>query len=312
MKSIGATKFSKLRRLILPSFSVCLLFTLAGCNDDEANYCPDVEPAITVGAINFMQQATAKNNLLSCHNCYNDNSALLEDTLATIEYNLALPIDIIELDVELFSDNAIITHQPDGTGVPLHMVLENSLLVGANKVLFLELKNKLSTVEQADYLLNAINEYLGRIRIDRGDISPKPIVVRTAVDIDSTLIFNERLSSATYSHLEEFVKTSHILYPKSTKATLDEVQQAYQCGSEMVEFSVRKGSQALDVKLSFASSLGLATNVYTLNESNYQEVIINGGKQSDVLTIKKEEVSAISSERSTSLYEQVLALVTRQ
>jgi len=312
MKSIGAIKFSRLHRLILPSLSVCILITLTGCNDDEANYCPDVEPATNVGSINFIQQATAKSNLLSCHNCYNDNSALLADTLATIEYNLALPIDIIELDIELFSDKAIITHQPDGSGVPLDMVLQDSLLVGANKVLFLELKNKLNTVEQADYLLDTIDEYLEKISIDRGEISPKPIVVRTAVDIDSTLIFNKRLSSAAYSHLEEFVKTSHILYPKSTKATLDEVQQAYQCGSEMVEFSVRKGTEALDIKLSLASSLGLATNVYTLDENNYQDVIAKGGKQSNVLTVKKEESSSASQVRTESLYEKISTLISQQ
>lgn len=312
MKFLGCNTLGGLGKSVLISASAFTLLSLSGCNDDDANYCPTIEPSVNVDGINFIQQAVSKATLISCHNCYNDNSELLEDTLAVIEYNLALPIDIIELDIELLSDKALITHQADGSGVPLKEVLENGVLVGADKFVFLELKNSLSSTEQADYLLEEIDAYFNKVRTERGDLTVKPIVIRTAVDIDSTIIINERLASSIYSHLEGLVKTSHILYPKNTKATLSEVQQAYQCGSEMVEFSVRKGSQALGVKLSFASSLGLATNVYTLDKNNYQEVIANGGKQSDVLTIKKEEVSANSSERTTSLYEQVLTLITRQ
>jgi hypothetical protein len=66
-----------------------------------------------------------------------------------------------------------------------------------------------------------------------------------------------------------------------------EITTAHQCGFHMVELDVRLGVDVILSLNAYAETLGLAVNVFTLNQDNFEELVSELKHDVDILTIEE-------------------------
>lgn len=298
-------------------FPILLLALVQGCFDQSGTkYCPNVEPAVNADS-NFFAHTnhsidfvgTSDHQLaISCHNCYENLSSQAFETNRYIESAIASNVDFIELDIVMSDTTGQVPHvsHEDRTSGPLFTdIIANPFLINASQILFIEIKGPLDLKANIRGFINSLMQH----RFDNGSFAyfnPQRFTVIRSIETDKTLArFREVLAEEEFAGIRPFVKFSRLFYPKETSKMFNEIDQVYSCGFHMVEFDTRLGIEAIKLLASYADTLGLAINVFTLDESNYLPFVSELKYDVDVLTV---EAGAFSEDAERSLFQKVREL----
>gem|GEM_PF-5844603 len=276
------------------SFSILL----SACNSSDDSYCQNATPVEYTGLsifTNINQPVTVladSDNMLAlaCHNCYQNNNEFLADSLYKIESAIVEGADLIELDITLSKDKAIsfkVSHENESVGVAFDQLIAQPSLVSSEQLLFLEIKDEIETLKQ-------VRDFLGILKSHKHPsgryayLNDNRFVIIRNIDNNNTLArFRTVLAEPDFADIKPYVKLSRLYYKKTESQMYQEITTAHQCGFHMVELDLRLG---LDVILSLnahAEDLGLAVNVFTLNQENYEELMLALKHDVDIFTIEE-------------------------
>lgn len=289
----GLLKFSHNQIIMI----LCLIL-LYGCGEPEGNYCHDTVPieySLQSIFANVNQSITvvpesANMLALACHNCYQNNNTSLTDTISEIEFALKGSADLIELDISLANDMEsvfTVSHEGESVGVEFKELISQPSLVNSDQLLFIEIKNEFLNLEITRDFLNILKSqiqpsgqytYLNENRF---------VTIRHIDNNDSLARFRTVLSEQEFSDIKPFIKLSRLYYKKTEAQMYEEITTAHQCGFHMVELDVRLGVDVILSLNAYAETLGLAVNVFTLNQDNFEELVSGLKHDVDILTIEE-------------------------
>jgi len=288
-----------------------------GCNsNDNVEYCPDIEPN-QLSTKSLWQQfnvtvpiSPISENLIgiACHNCYANQSIDILDSHLRIELAIQSQVNAIELDVVFPDENysqPMVSHDLTSSYVPLIDVLNNALLQQSRTMIFIELKGKIVKEQYIRDVLDVLKHYeTSSPQYDY--LNPNRFVAIRSFEHDTTLVTARKvITEVEYLGVQPFIKLSRLHYVKKLKTLKAEVEQAYECGMSMVEFDYRIGSNDIKALNSYAETMGMAVNVFTLDESNYREAIQELKDEVDVITV----TDTLNSENN-SLFERLRLLIS--
>ena len=241
----------------------------------------------------FAKTAFGNVAAIAAHNCYVDNSANQQDSLARtlkrIHAAQTSGADLIELDVCQIGNDILVSHddQEDRKtkSAKLVDVLADPKLRSGSQILFVEIKETRPSKSFANALLQIVSESL--VANPR-----RPIVFRAFEDRRQNLVLiREALAKPDFAHLANSVRFHELIQNKS-KQSVRQVQsrivRSFQSGFQGVEF--RYDSPNLFAKIGYAKSLGLSVTTYTIPHQ-FGEVFVAG---------LREEVDAIVVDYSIS------------
>lgn len=296
---------------------------LQGCNDDNVNYCPDVEPVTFPDTklwqginSNIPQASDTKNKIaVACHNCYDNNSSDALDTFLIIESAIESVVDIVELDIvipELTYQQPMVSHELDSTQVPLESILSNQLLQQSNTILFLEIKGKITNKQYIRDVLDVLMTFLDSSTDFTYFNRERFVALRSFEHLTTLRTVRNVLNENKYSIVKPFIKLSSLHFMKKQSTLLSEVKQSHQCGMNLVEFDYRLGVDNIMELNNYAESLGLAVNVFTIDDSNYQEAVSSLKNSIDVITVNSTLDDEHVNTKELSLFERVRNLIVSQ
>jgi hypothetical protein len=279
-------------------FVIICVFLLCGCGNSEESYCQNVVPieyssrSIFANANQSVTVVPESGNMLAlaCHNCYQNNNASLTNTVGVIEFALEVGADLIELDISLANDKEsvfTVSHEGESVGVEFEQLISQSSLVNSDQLLFIEIKNEFQTLEIIRDFLNILKSqiqpsgqytYLNENRF---------VTIRHIDNNNSLARFRTVLSEQEFSGIKPFIKLSRLYYKKTEAQMYQEITTAHQCGFHMVELDVRLGVDVILSLNAYAETLGLAVNVFTLNQDNFEELVLGLKHDVDILTIEE-------------------------
>jgi len=229
---------------------------------------------------------------ISAHNCYLafvDPPTSLLATRTMIQEAVDGGADLIELDIKSEGDEIVVDHDDDGTvdGALLADVLALPELRDGDQILFLEIKETQPTeafVADLLDLLDARREHYAR--------NGRPVVLRTFLSrLENVALARQLLEAGAYPLIEHYVRLS-VLFGNNDFPVLstfqEKIAQVATDGYGMVEFQYQ--DRNLLGKLSYARSLGLGTNVWTVPVS----------MGAVFTTALREEVDAITTDLSVA------------
>jgi len=279
------------------SFVLLLSILLTGCNSSDVAYCQNATPVEYTGLSIFTNVnqpisvlADSDNMLaLACHNCYENNNELLADSLYKVESAITEGADLIELDITLSQDEGggfVVSHENESVGVAFDQLIAQPSLVNSDQLLFLEIKDEIETLEQ-------VRDFLGLLKSHRHPsgryayLNDSRFVTLRNIDNNNTLArFRTVLAEPDFADIEPYVKLSRLYYKKTEEQMYQEITTAHQCGFHMVELDLRLGHDVILSLNAYAEGLGLAVNVFTLNQDNFEELMLALKHDVDVLTIE--------------------------
>jgi len=224
---------------------------------------------------------------LACHNCYKNNQTSIIYTEERITSAVLNDVDLIELDV-VFEKNEqiVVKHQSISQGPPLTEVLSIPTLIDATQLLFIEIKGEVSAKTDVRLFLDILMSE----RLDNNNFtylnSQRFTILRSAEDEGVLWLLNEVLNEEEYAVIKPYIKLSWLHSVQKEKRIIAEINQAHQCGFHMVEFDLKMGTDSIKNLNAYAESLGMAVNVFTLDESNYFEAVNALKNDVDVLTVE--------------------------
>jgi glycerophosphoryl diester phosphodiesterase len=295
-------------------FLVGILFVLQGCNSEhETSSCLDSLPAVTPETLFFdgvrqpISITADKGNLLAvaCHNCYSEISPDAAVTNNIIEAAIMSHADVIELDVVLPEGRyamPLVSHGMEENSILLEKVISAEVLRDAAQILFIEIKGELNRKQQVRDLLNLLKvqyNHFGELAYFN---SSRFTVLRNIQGYKSLALIRDTLTELAYSDIQPFVKLSQLHTVKSETLITTEIKQAYQCGFHMVELNTQIGTNAIRSLASFAKSLGLGINVFTLHEDNFLDVVENLKDDVDIITIDEFDDFFTHSEKKSIFF----------
>jgi glycerophosphoryl diester phosphodiesterase len=246
---------------------------------------------------------------IACHNCYQNDEVLTSLTEERITSAILNDVDLIELDV-IFEKNEqiVVKHESDSNGQPLANILAIPSLVNATQLLFIEIKGEVTS--KADIrlfleklmlpqLYNGVYSYLNAERFT---------ILRSVENSGVLSIIKEVLNEDEFALIKPYIKLSRLHYNKKEKNIIAEINQAHQCGFHMVEFNLKMGTDVIKNLNSYAQSLGMAVNVFTLDESNYYEAVQVLKDEVDVLTVES-EMGSNASYLGESIFQRIRELL---
>jgi glycerophosphoryl diester phosphodiesterase len=226
---------------------------------------------------------------LACHNCYQNNNEFLADSLYKIESAIVEGADLIELDITLSKSKGFtfkVSHENESVGVAFDQLIAQPSLVNSEQLLFLEIKDEIETLEQ-------VREFLGILKSHRHPsgryayLNDNRFVTLRNIDNNNTLArFRTVLAETDFADIKPYVKLSRLYYQKTEEQMYHEIATAHQCGFHMVELDLRLGLDVILLLNTHAEDLGLAVNVFTLNQENFEELVLALKHDVDVLTIE--------------------------
>ncbi|MDC1255932.1 hypothetical protein N8Z89_00025 [bacterium] len=294
-----------------------LIIALTGCFSDSSKYCPEVEPVVEAGnyffegAIQPIDFVSGSDNPLaiSCHNCYQNSSDSALDTILLIESAIASGVDLIELDVttsEQIDHNLYVSHENDSVGPLLGDVVESQVLINATQILFIEIKGQLDQKESIRSFFRTLMKH----EISNGEyayFNAQRFTVVRSVETDQTLHqFREILTEAEFENIKPFVRLSRLFSPTEESTMYAKIDEVHSCGFHMIELDIRTELTTIKTLNSYAEMKGLSVNVFTVDESNYIEVVSQLKDDVDVITVESRSndgVKFISSNLLQSIKE---------
>lgn len=295
------------------------MVSLQSCNDSDINYCPDITPVVTPET-NFYQNVSlpllsvdnGENSIgITCHNCYDNNSVDANDTMHLIEYAISSGVHFIELDIVIPAEDyngPVISHEQAGSHVLLTDIVSYSGLIESEQLLFLELKGDIASKQDIRDILNVL---MSAKKSNGGFayFNQSRFVTMRAYKHDVTLAtLRDVLLESEYAQILPFIKFSRLHHPKTEQTLLAEIKQSYECGMHMVELDVRLGTDSLILLNAYAETLGLAVNIFTIDESNYRESVQSLKTEVDMLTVEERNISYSAIENS-SLFDRIQTLL---
>jgi hypothetical protein len=294
------------------SFVLFLSILLSACKGSDDTYCQDATPVEYTGSSIFanvnqpVSVLTSSDNMLAlaCHNCYQNNNEFLADSIFKVESAISEGVDLIELDITLSKDKNIIfkvSHENESAGVSFKQLIAQPSLAHSEQLLFIEIKDEIKTLELVREFLNILKSQRhtsGRYAY----LNDSRFVTLRNIDNNNTLArFRTVLAEPNFSDIKDYIKLSRLYYKKTEVQMYQEITTAHQCGFHMVELGITLG---LDVILSlnaYAENLGLAVNVFTLNQNNYEATVQALKHDVDIFTIEGGE-SLSATEDSIFVY----------
>jgi len=297
---------------------IFITISLQGCfHDEDSKYCPSVEPVVDANSIFFADVSqgieyvgSGEHQLaIACHNCYDNASEYTIETEMIIESAISHNTDLIELDVVMSDAEgkaAYISHESTTTGPLFSDVIANSLLINASQILFLEIKAQLDLKENVRELFRQLMAH--KINdVTYAYFNSQRFTVIRSIETDKTLRrFREVLEENEFEQIRPFIKLSRLFYPKEESAMINEIGQVHSCGFHMIELDTRIGIESIKSLNAYADTLGLAVNVFTLDESNYSSFVNELKHDVDVITVETRE---FNNAQETSLFQKVRALL---
>ncbi|WP_286265533.1 hypothetical protein [Thalassotalea atypica] len=284
----------KLFKLTLILMSISLL---SGCNsENDVNYCADISPTkISKNAFlfDYFEQDIVTNRAgrkvaVSCHNCYANNSELNE-TLTLIHSAKTGSADFIEIDVLYGNENInsiAISHDESSELVDFDAVINSPDLVDARQILFVEVKGVIISEEQARTLIRQISAPMNAFN-QRAYLNPNRMTFIRSFEFDGSLSrFYQVLEEPEFAEVRPYILLSRLTYIKSQKTMFAEIEQAAECGLDMVELSAEVKTQRLTSLSEYAQSLGLLVNVFTFNDDELDTKLSQSLSHVDVVTIE--------------------------
>lgn len=283
--------------------SVILIF-IQGCNSENIDYCPDIDPIVSEGSSYWQESEqylsyTSTHNpiAIACHNCYVNNSADVIDTELVIESAINNNADIVELDVVIPTDNYIgpmVSHDLKSVKVNLYDVLAVPALLQSSAGVFIEIKGKVDNKQYIRDILDTLMQFKNSVS-EYSYFNQHRIIAFRSFELYSTLLtLHSVLMEDKYLTIAPFVKLNSLHYLKEQKALLAEIQQSYQCGMNMVELDYRAGASTIKTLNEYAESLGLGVGVFTLDETTFEVAIKALQDDVDVFIISTDETSKLS------------------
>jgi len=269
---------------------------ISGCNhSDEKVYCPSIEPVVNTSTVffeNTLQNISYTNDsanqlALACHNCYKNNQVSTIYTEERITSAILNDVDLIELDVVFETNEQIVVkHESTSQGPLFTDVLSLPSLINATQILFIEIKGEVTSKEDVRFFLDILMSH--RLYNNHFTyLNPERFTTLRSIENNGVLwLMNEVLNEDKYAVIKPYIKLSRLHYKKTEKSIIAEINQAYQCGFHMVEFDLKMGTGAIKNLNAYAESLGMAVNVFTLDESNYFEAVNALKNDVDVLTVE--------------------------
>jgi hypothetical protein len=300
------------------------LLQLAACNNDSNNEpsCIDAVPVSFSdgGIFNGVSQrisfsGNSANQLgIVCHNCYDNSRLDLSDTLSKIDKAVINNVDFIELDIiqeDRDGAEVLISHGDNAQGisnegVSFRKVVEREILVDALPMLFIEIKRGIKSRDKVRAFLNTLKSqknsagYLAYFRYDRFT------TIRSSGDYQTLSAFRDVLNEPEFADIKPFVKLSRLFF---SSATSQDIEQASQCGLNIVEFDIKTNLNAIDELNRSAESYGMSVALFTLDESNYDELIEKFKDDIDIIIVDENE-TLFSDNVDTSLFIRVRNLIT--
>ncbi|NQZ83175.1 MAG: hypothetical protein HRT52_19390 [Colwellia sp.] len=286
-----------------------LVISLTGCFNDSSKYCSNIEPVVEAGNYFFegvvqpIEFVSGSDNPLavSCHNCYQNSSASALDTIQLIESAIANGVDLIELDVTMSDEigmNLYVSHESDVSGPLLGDVVESPVLINATQILFIEIKGQLDQKETIRSFFRSLMKH----EISNGTYAyfnaQRFTVVRSS-ETDKTLHrFREVLTETEFENIKPFVRLSRLFSPTEESKMYAKIDEVYACGFHMIELDTRTELSTIKILNSYAEMKGLSVNVFTVDKSNYIEVMSALKDDVDVITVESrvnDEVDSINS-----------------
>lgn len=228
---------------------------------------------------------------IACHNCYfprvgDDKDQTgpenLRRTLDRIHQAQAQGADLIELDLKFEGGEVYIDHEDDGSPdrARLSDVLSDPALSGGDQILFMEFKEDTDSIEFAQSVLDVLRA--------RGfGKAGRPVCLRAFNDVRlfNLMHVKELLSLPQYEPLQPHVRL-HVLLRKNELEDFNAhafISLLHDAGFHGVEFNIEERS--LLGKVTFARSLGLGINLYTIPDA-FGEVFVAGLREEvDALTV---------------------------
>ena len=222
---------------------------------------------------------------ISAHNCYTaeiNPPASLAATLRKIHAAMAAGADLIELDIKSEGGVVYVDHDDQGTtwGAHLEDVLADPALRAGDQILFIESKETQADPAYVTKVLTHLSDN-GYGRFGR------PVVIRSFNNIRQNLILTrDALRDPAFRSMRPWVKLNE-LFSKNQVASLATSQQmiaqSRQDGFQGVEFHYQDSN--LFGMLTFARSLGLGINVWTIPVSLGEVFLAGLREEVDALTV---------------------------
>ena len=299
-------------KLFLVVLSFSLLF---GCKSSKGKFCQEVTPAsfssqsIFANVNQDISVVAGSENMLalSCHNCYQNNNSSLLDSLSVIESAIDGGADLIELDITLSLDQNVsfkVSHENNSLGVSFEELLSQPSLINANQLLFIEMKDELATLELVRAFLSILKAHKYS-SVKYAYLNENRFVTIRNIDNNNTLgRFRTVLAEREFSDIRPYIKLSRLYYKKTEPQMYQEITTAKQCGFHMVELNYNLGVDVILALNTYAENLGLAVNVFTLEQHNVEEALIELKHDVDILTIEDN-----SYDREDSIFNHVKQLI---
>lgn len=299
------------------SFILLLLLLMSGCNSSDEAYCQNVTPveyseqSIFVNVSQPISILAGSGNMLAlaCHNCYQNNNASLVESLNIIESAITERADLIELDITLSSDKNIafkVSHENESAGVPFELLIAQTSLVVSDQLLFIEIKDEIKSLEQVRAFLNILKAHTnssGRYAY----LNENRFVTLRNIDNNNTLArFRTVLDEADFSDIKPYVKLSRLYYKKTEAEMYQEITTANQCGFHMVELDLRLGVDVILSLNAYAENLGMAVNVFTVNQNNVDEAVFALKHDIDIFTIEENDSLQVTGNSLVSYVKQLI------
>ncbi len=277
---------------------ILLILGLPACNDTEkVESCVNAIPVATPQALffdNSMIKSRAEEgaSAISCHNCYDVNN--MDNTFALIAAAIDDGAQVIEIDLvqkDAAEAEPVVGHGSNAEGISyiglnFEQVFENDLLVYAEQVLFIEIKNKINSKVHIRNILDVLKTQENQFGEPAYFNANRFTVFRNLANYDTLSLFRDVLAEAEYLSIQPYVKLSRIFNHEHHGNFVNDMTQAYQCGFHMVEFSHEIGIEKAVYLNAFAETLGLGVNIFTLTEDNYSAITLDMAYEVDVLTVE--------------------------
>ncbi|WP_042150757.1 MULTISPECIES: hypothetical protein [unclassified Pseudoalteromonas] len=302
-----------------------VLLQLQACdNSNKEESCLNVVPTLTSESKLFdgvnqnisLSEDSGNRLAIACHNCYDNSRLEYQDTLVKIEAAMEEGVDLIELDIiqeNKLDAKAVISHGGNLNGLSyeggsFEKVVESEILTNASQILFIEIKDKIESKAHIRSILNILKKQ----RNSSGDSAyfraERFTIIRSSRHYETLSNFRDVLSEDEFVDIQPYLKLSRLYLNQSHNSMTSDVYQAYQCGLDMVEFDIKTNTDTISLLSDYAKALGIAVNVFTLNEENYKPSINELKHNVDIVTVST-EVNNKKFENEISIYARVKKLI---
>jgi len=301
------------------------LLQLQACDSsNKEESCLNVVPTLTSESQLFdgvnqsisLSENSGNRLAIACHNCYDNSRLEYQDTLVKIKAAIEEGADLIELDViqeNKVDSKAVISHGGNFNGlsyegVSFEKVVENEVLTNASQILFIEIKDKIESKAHIRSILNILKQQQNSSGDSAYFRAERFTIIRSSRHYETLSNFRDIIDEAEFIEIQPYLKLSRLYLNQSHNSMVKDIFQAYQCGLDMVEFDIKTNTDTISLLSGYAKALGIAVNVFTLNEENYKPSINELKHNVDIVTVSN-NVKDKSVANEISIYKRVKKLI---